>query len=589
MRNARSRRRRSCSKHGHAATSVGIDELQLDKPDNLFQERCVYTSGSESNGRGGNDLERFPKETGKRQTRTTIVSATINVQGAEVMQLAIDWKQAAARRVPTVWLPRMQGALAALGLAAVTLGGVALHGPVRAMECVYIALILALSFWGNTLVSTIASCAAFLCLDYYFIPPLYTLTVGDPAAVLPLILFLGTALSVSALVTRLKRRTDQLEALYGDLAEREAKIRRLVDANVIGIFIWHLDGRIVDTNEAFLRMIGADRDELISGRIRWRDLTPLDWQAADEQRVAELRMTGTCQPYEKELFSKNGGRVPVLIGGALFDRASNQGVAFVVDLTDLKHAEDVARESDRRSHDLQIQLAHANRVASIGQLSASVTHEINQPLSAIMIGADTCVQALSTDPPNINAAQETASRMISNAKRACDVVARLRALFSKQEHSIETVDLNDAVREVIALSSSDLQKAGITLRCELADDLPRVCGDRIQLQQVILNLLLNAVDAMRDVHDRPKELLVRTQREGESASLSVQDTGVGFDAHNAEKLFDAFYTTKNKGMGIGLSVSRSIIENHHGRLWAMPNDGHGATFTFSIPHAHHVA
>ena len=161
---------------------------------------------------------------------------------------------------------------------------------------------------------------------------------------------------------------------------------------------------------------------------------------------------------------------------------------------------------------------------------------------------------------------------------------RLRALFSKREFALESLDLNEATREVIAMSLSDLQRNRIVLQSDLAEDLPIISGDRTQLQQVILNLLRNASDAMRGLHDRPRQLLIRTESEnGDCVRVSVQDAGVGVDAQSMNKLFDAFYTTKSDGMGIGLSVSRSIIERHHGRLWADPNDGPGATFSFSIP------
>jgi signal transduction histidine kinase len=160
----------------------------------------------------------------------------------------------------------------------------------------------------------------------------------------------------------------------------------------------------------------------------------------------------------------------------------------------------------------------------------------------------------------------------------------LRTLFSKKDAVMDSVDLNEATREVIAMSSSELQRGRLVARLELADDIPPVAGDRVQLQQVILNLLLNAADAMRAVEDRPKQLVIKTQHdEGDRVRLSIQDVGVGLDPQIADKLFDAFFTTKSDGMGIGLSVSRSIIERHHGRLWAAPNDGPGATFSFSIP------
>jgi C4-dicarboxylate-specific signal transduction histidine kinase len=232
------------------------------------------------------------------------------------------------------------------------------------------------------------------------------------------------------------------------------------------------------------------------------------------------------------------------------------------------------------------ELAHVARVKSLGALTASIAHEVNQPLSGIITNASTCLRMLAADPPNVDGARETARRTIRDGHRASDVITRLRAFFSKKDVTTELVDLNEATREVIALSLSELQRNRVILRAELADDLPPVTGDRVQLQQVILNLLRNASDAMSSVDDRPRHLVIRTERdEGDHVRLSVQDAGVGFEPQGVDRLFEAFYTTKCDGMGIGLSVSRSIIESHHGCLWASPNDGPGATFFFSIPRA----
>ena len=229
-------------------------------------------------------------------------------------------------------------------------------------------------------------------------------------------------------------------------------------------------------------------------------------------------------------------------------------------------------------------LAKVARITSLGVLTASIAHEVNQPLSGIVTNASTCLRMLDTDPPNVDGARETARRTIRDGNRASDVIARLRALFSNKEFTLELLDLNEMTREVIALSLSDLQRCRVVLQSELAENLPAITGDRIQIQQVILNLLRNASDAMAGVDDRPRQLLVKTEREGgDRVRVSVQDAGVGLDRQNMNKLFDAFYTTKDEGMGIGLSVSRSIVERHHGRIWAEPNDGPGATFSFSIP------
>ena len=230
------------------------------------------------------------------------------------------------------------------------------------------------------------------------------------------------------------------------------------------------------------------------------------------------------------------------------------------------------------------ELAHVARITSLGAMTASIAHEVNQPLLGIITNASTCLRMLAADPPNVDGARETARRTIRDGNRASDVIKRLRALFSKKEVMTEPVDLNEATREVIMLLRSELQRNRVVLRAEFGDNLPLVTGDRVQLQQVILNLLLNASDAMSGVDDRLRQLAIRTERDKDDrVRLTVQDAGVGFEPQHAERLFEAFYTTKSGGMGIGLSVSRSIVESHHGRLWAAPNDGPGAAFSFSIP------
>ena len=264
-------------------------------------------------------------------------------------------------------------------------------------------------------------------------------------------------------------------------------------------------------------------------------------------------------------------RVTELIAGRpLFSGA-------IQDVTEIKLAEEALNMA-------RSELAHVARVTTLNALTASIAHEVNQPLSGIITNASTCLRMLNGDPPNADGARETARRIIRDGNRASDVISRLRALFGKKEFTLEPLDFNEAVREVVALSLSDLQRDRVILRSELAEDLPTVTGDRVQLQQVILNLLRNASDAMNTIEDRPRELLVRTDRDEEDGvRLRVKDVGVGFPPEAGDKLFEAFYTTKKNGMGIGLSVSRSIIEAHRGHLWAVPNDGPGTTFSFSIP------
>jgi PAS domain S-box-containing protein len=512
--------------------------------------------------------------------------------------------------------------------------------------------------------------------------------------------------------------------LYHDLEEREAKIRRLVDANIIGIFIWKIRGEIIEANEAFLRIVGYSREDLMSGRLRWTDLTPADWRDRDERAIAELETTGRIQPYEKEFFRKDGVRVPVLKGSTFYEGSENEGVAFVLDLSELKRAEEALRRSeaylaeaqklsntgsfgwnlssgkiywsqetfrifgidsateptlervvdrthpedralvqvvidrvlqDRRNFDLehrllmpdgsvkylrvvgrlskedeagdyefvgavtditerkraeealqraQTELAHVSRVMTVGQLSASIAHEMNQPLSAIVTNANAGIRWLAGDSPDLQEANQAIKRIIRDGQRASAVVGRMHALFKKAPTTKEPLDINEVIQEVLSLSQGEIKSHGISLRTRLANDLPMVMGDRIQFQQVILNLVLNAIQAMTETTEGRREMEVSSEKvlakrggykpesqeqtsladvEWSHVLITVQDSGPGLDAELVTRLFEAFYTTKPQGLGIGLTISRSIIEAHGGKLWAKTNASPGATFQFTLP------
>jgi PAS domain S-box-containing protein len=674
-----------------------------------------------------------------------------------------------------------------------------------------------------------------------------------------------------------QQRTLALAHANRDLAERETKIRRLVDSNIIGIFIWDFDGRIIEANDEFLRIVNYDREDLVAGRIRWADLTPLDWRDRNNARIEQQKSSGRFEPFEKEYTRKDGSHVPVLIGGATFEEGGNQGVAFVLDLTERKCAEDALREREaqlaearrelrqmidtipipmtsysadaRRDfvnaawkqytglsddaalgtewsvvahpdhvatgekmwHDafatgepwhteervrradgqyrwfainrvaardengkiimwyetaydiedrkrveerlrvqhtvaqilaeaatieeatprilsamgeclgwdlgalwrvdreaealrcvelwhkasievpefervsreftfvpgvglpgrvwsslepeyvpdvvpdenfprgpiaereglhaafgfpillggevlgvieffsreirqpdqellnmlatigsqigqfierkraeaafgkVQMQLAHANRVATMGQLSASITHEVNQPITAAVTYALAARRWLSAEPPNLLEVDDALSLIVKEGNRAGEVVARIRALIKKAPARRDAVAINDAILEIIALTRTEAANNSVSVRTQLAEGLPRVQGDRVQLQQVLLNLIINAIEAMRDVGEEERELLISTRNDPDGVSVEVRDSGPGFAPETFKHVFEAFYTTKPGGLGLGLSICRSIVEAHNGRLWASPNVPRGAVFRFIAP------
>ena len=372
--------------------------------------------------------------------------------------------------------------------------------------------------------------------------------------------------------------------LYNDLQEREARIRRLVDANIIGIMIWAVEGRIIEANEAFLDMLGYSREDLISGRLRWAELTPVEWAPADQDALAQMSATGSCKPFEKEYFRKDGSRAPILIAGGLFEWKRDEGVAFVIDVTDRKRAEEKLRASEQRLLDAQMELAHVTRVTTLGELTASISHEVSQPLAAVVNAAAACQRWLDGATPNLDEARQAVDWIIKESHRASEVIRRVRALANKTDIEKVPLDINDVVKEAIALVQREMDGHRVSLRIELALALPMILGDRVQLQQVIINLVMNGIEAMQSVTDRPRELVIRSQQdEARRVLVTVTDSGVGIFAENADRLFSAFFTTKSSGMGMGLSICRSIVEAHGGRLWATANIPHGATFQFTLP------
>jgi PAS domain S-box-containing protein len=364
--------------------------------------------------------------------------------------------------------------------------------------------------------------------------------------------------------------------LYQDLADREGKIRRLVDANIIGIFVADLEGRIIEANDAFLRIIGYDREDLVSGRLSWTELTPPEWREHNISRFAKLNSSGTVQAFEKEYFRKDGTRVPVLLGGALFREGGSEAVVFVLDLTERKRAEEAVRE-------LESDFAHMNRVSMMGELAASLSHEITQPMASARNNARAAQNFLDMLPPDLNETREALACVVGDVDRAGDIIDRIREHMKKAPPRKEQFDLNAAMNEVIVLARTVIARNGISVRTGLADGLTPIQGDRVQLQQVILNLILNAVEAMGSVEGAARELFISTEQDHRGVIVGVCDSGPGIDPAHLERVFEAFYTTKSSGVGMGLSICRSIIDAHGGRLWAEANEPRGAMFQFTLP------
>src|SRR5262249_43389438 len=351
--------------------------------------------------------------------------------------------------------------------------------------------------------------------------------------------------------------------LHSDIDDRKragALLAETQHLNRTGSFLWRASTDEITWSKEMYRIYEFDESEPLTPERANARVHPEDLAIYLEQ-VARARREPNEVEFDVRLQFPNGSikHVHIVSHGSRDESGNVEYTGVVQDVTDRRRAEDALAK-------LQCELAHVARVSTLGTLTASIAHEVNQPLVGIITNASTCLRMLADDPPNLEGARETARRTIRDGRRASEIIARLRALFAKREAKSELVDLNEATREVIALSLTELRRNRVILRLELSDDLPLVMGDRIQLQQVLLNLLLNASQAMRGVDDRPRELLIVSERdEGDRVRLSVHDVGVGFEPQDADRLFEAFYTTKNGGIGVGLSVRRTIIENHIGR------------------------
>lgn len=380
-------------------------------------------------------------------------------------------------------------------------------------------------------------------------------------------------------ITERKRQEGALLEAHGKLAQNEERWRSVFENSAIGVALTDLNGRFIAANPVYQKMLGYTEEELKQRRFleitEEEDREP-NWKLVQELFEGKRRQFQVEKQYRRKDGSTVWARNSVsLISGT--DRVPGFLMALSEDVTERRVAEEALNKA-------QSELYHVARVMTLSAVTASIAHEVNQPLSGIVTNASTCLRMLDATPPNLTGARETARRTIRDGNRASEVITRLRALFSRKDAIFELFDLNEAAEEVIALSMGDLQRHRILLKTELAADLPVVLGDRIQIQQVILNLVRNASEAMSAVDDRSRELLIRTERdEADGVRLSVKDSGVGIDPQIEEKLFQPFCTTKNDGMGIGLSISRSIMEGHQGRLWGLANEGPGATFALAIP------
>jgi len=388
----------------------------------------------------------------------------------------------------------------------------------------------------------------------------------------------------NGLETQVRVRTQELEQEIAERKHAEHRLRRsealLSEAQRLsstGSFSWRVVTDEITWSEELYRIYEIEVGTPVTVELIRTRVHPEDTSLIEKMKIDQVTDGGSFDWQYRLLMPDRS--IKYLHAVAHASRGEDGQLEYTAAVRDV-----TARRASQEALDkTRAQLTHVARVTSLGALTASIAHEVNQPLSGITTNASTCLRMLDADPPDVAGARETAKRTLRDSQRASEVITRLRRLLTKREVVTEPVDLNDAIREVLALSIGELQRARVVVDTALADNLPPVLGDRVQLQQVFLNLIMNAAEAMTGVDDRPRELTVRSELEdGGGVRVTVQDSGVGFAPQDVDRLFEAFYTTKSGGMGMGLSLSRSIVERHQGRLWAALNTGPGATFAFSI-------
>jgi signal transduction histidine kinase len=398
-------------------------------------------------------------------------------------------------------------------------------------------------------------------------------------ALLPtVVLIVGCVLApIFALTVYLAQRG---HAQAAALQRSQAFLAHAQNVSRTGSFAWRVATNEITLSDEVYRLFELENERpvtlaTINERVHPDDIAPL------YEVIARAQLDGRDFEYEHRMVMRDRS-IKYLHMVAQAGRNKDGGLEYIGAIQDVTGR----RVSEEALGRARTELTRVARATTLGALAASIAHEVSQPLSGMVSNANTCLKMLVAEPPNVEGARETVRRTIRDGDRATDVIVRLRAMFRKEELTKHAVDINDSINEVLVLSRSELRRSGVAVRTEFAAGLPQVAGDRVQLQQVMMNLLLNALEAMSDVHDRPRQVFVATVLADDGqVCLSVRDSGVGLDSQFVEKLFEAFYTTKDAGMGIGLSVSRSIIDHHGGRLWAMPNAGPGATFAFSVPAA----
>ena len=431
----------------------------------------------------------------------------------------------------------------------------------------FLAAVIASAWFGGEGPGLLAVFISSLAVDYFFFPPIHSLRMN--LETIPYFLtFLLSAVAVSRLSAARKNSEEKQKAHLDELFEQAPEAIMLLD----------LEARAVRINEEFSRLFGYTPQEIV-GRQGMDMIVPAELQ---EQAIRSRQSLARGERVSLEtirkrkdgsLFSVSELAVPIIFGG--------ERISDYVIFRDISESKKAAEALQRA----QAELAHLSRVTTMGELVASIAHEVNQPIAGVVTNGGAAVRWLSLNPPDMEEVREALQRMIQDANRAGAVIKRIRAFLEKNPPQQVRLDLNEVIRGVLFLTERELRSGGIVLRTELAAELPSVLGDRVQLQQVMLNLIMNGIDAMSEITDPPRELFIKSSLDSDSVLVQVRDSGTGLDTEKVDRVFEPFFTTKPQGLGMGLSISRSIIEAHGGRLWVDSRSSPGADFRFTVPTA----